>query len=317
MTRPVARIPERLPYRPIKRDNRPAVGRTLKGMTTMAGLVCRDGVVLCAETQISHDYGKYSQSKFRAYSHLNSHPVFVFESNNVGFTEAVIERLVDRIIVEDDNPLTAIQNELHAISDQFPEESKLHELLLVIRPNGVRSRVRLFHIVGRVLSPVANHCCRGDGLAVAHGIITELFSPHKTLEEAAYIAAFMLAEAKKYGGYSGGDSEIMLCWHDRPYTLFPRDEPLQIFRSVDEIESLYFEAKRLFHYVLTSFCENDVSQESMERIFKLFQSRLTAERGRLNQEYQNRIEHFRDMGLLDEPEPSEPSEPPDIPDEEP
>src|SRR5260370_12550925 len=47
-------------------------------MTIAAGFRCVDGVVLCADTEMSAGYSKFSQSKFRMFSKLDSRPAFIY-----------------------------------------------------------------------------------------------------------------------------------------------------------------------------------------------------------------------------------------------
>ena len=52
MIRPPLLLLERLPYECDKRDNLPKPGRA-KSMTIALGMICTDGVLLCADSQMS------------------------------------------------------------------------------------------------------------------------------------------------------------------------------------------------------------------------------------------------------------------------
>jgi len=269
MIRPPLPLLERLPYKPPKPDNLPKL-REARSMTTAAGFVCSEGVVLCAETQMTQGWSKFSQSKFRTFYSLAAQPAFVFASNNVQFTEMAIQRLVGCISsapLGTRSMIRLLEGEVRAINKEFPKESAQHEVLLVLRIKGPRTPASLFHISGRVLSPVLQYFCLGDAQVVAQGLTAELYHRHADMERTAFVAAFVLAESKKYGGSSGGVTQILLAWNDRPYEMFPNERQGELFASARNIDEAYFDLKLMFQNVLRDYCDGKLSQPKfMERL---------------------------------------------------
>jgi 20S proteasome alpha/beta subunit len=238
-------------------------------MTTAAGFVCSEGIVLCAEMQMTQGWGKYPASKFRTFYDLETQPVFVFASNDVRFTERVLQRLAERILSSGTGRtlLRALEDELRLIDKEFPKATEIHNLLLVIRLGGRKATPDLFYIAGRVISPVLDYCCLGDAQVVAQGLAVELYDRHLNMEQMGFVAGCILAEAKKYGGNSGGNSQILLAWNDRPYEFYFTDH---LFRNTDELDEAYFVLKTGFQQVLLDFGNRSVSQESFSHALKVF-----------------------------------------------
>ena len=282
---------ERLPYSPRKPHNLPKIGEA-RSMTTAAGFHCSEGVVLCSDTQMTQDYSKYPQSKYRTFYGLDTQPVFIFSTNNLGFTEAVILRLADRIARSGlGRPmLLAVGEEVRQIGKESPKESKDHELLLTIRARGPNTPPKLWHITGSVFSPVHRYKIIGD-YTIAIGLATELYNPIWDMERMAFIAACMLAEAKEYGGFSGGDSEILLAWDKGFYEFFPQspNPNVRLFKTAREIEELYFDLKRFFHKVLLDYCDSHVTQPMFAGWLRTISDDIAERRKSLIIEVANRL----------------------------
>lgn len=236
-------------------------------MTMAAGFKAADGFILCADTQISQSFVKYPQSKFRTFYGLDVQPAFVFASDDVVFTDMIIQRLVDHIAISGlgIKLLRSMEQEVRSIYKEFPKESKMHDLLLVARLKGPGDAPKLFRITGHTISPVLRYSCVGTGQIITQGLVTELYDHRLDLGRMALVAAYALAEAKKYGGFVGGNSEILLAWNSRPYELFPVDH---LFKDIEDLDKTYFTLKLLFQHVTLSYGDSRISKEEFASDWK-------------------------------------------------
>jgi len=228
-------------------------------------------------------------------------PAFVFASDDVVFTDMVIKRLVDQIATSGlgSKLLRAIEQEARSICKDFPKESKMHDLLLVLRLNGLRDKPQLFHITGRTVSPVLRYRCVGMGQSITQSLVTELYDHRLDLECMALISAYVLAEAKKYGGSVGGTSEILLAWNARPYELFPTN---QLFKDVEDLDRTYFTLKLLFQHIILGYGDSRISREKFASDWKRLSDTVLEMRDRDMSDLAEREQLLADMSRQEEEE---------------
>ena len=246
------------PYHPPKPEFRRATA-----VTIAAGFRCSDGVVLCADTEMSMlGWIKYPGSKVRFYKDLPFQPAFAFAGDGE-FFEMVLGKLTDCINRSNGaKVLKAIESETWAIHQKFKEEDyeKQTDLLLSLRLNDRRN---LFRLSRGFLSPVhSRSVCLGIGQGIAQGLITELFlEAGLSIYQTAIVAVYIVAEAKAYAANCGKDSHILILGDDGHWCAFP-ECPKHPSLSTREIEEEYLHFKWLIRPVLRQFCDYRLGEGS-------------------------------------------------------
>jgi 20S proteasome alpha/beta subunit len=267
-------------------------------MTIAAGFTCSNGIVLCADTEISvQGWMKYPGSKFRVFMDLDSEPVFTF-AGDVGFCDMFINRIVARIQSEklSGNDLyKAIEQEVLDTHNTFAgnEYEQGSELLMSIRLEGKGKTATLYRIGRGIINP-APSACIGTGQMTGQAMLGELFTPN-TMEtgRVAVLCAYILADAKAYAIDCGKASQILIIEKRTGYLEFPtRYSPG--LPSVEEIEANYREFKRISGDLLLSFGDFRLSMKDFEKKATLLFSNITELRRKSFTEYKRREEEWTD-----------------------
>jgi len=191
-------------------------------MTIGIAFKCRDGAVLCADTQLTIPYPyslKYSKTKIFGFTELTSRPFFTY-AGDVDFSLMCIHRIVGvlasakkRADVESTLSREAIK--IHAeYFPLYPDERLTLQLLAVFRvPDGTW---RVAKVTGPRVTPVMGTVeCIGVGTPVAQCIIVPLLaSLNLDTREAARIGFYVLSQVKQFVEGCGGDTE-MVTFRDR------------------------------------------------------------------------------------------------------
>ena len=225
----------------------------LRALTIAAGFRCTDGVLLCADTEMTLGIAKYPQSKFRHYTTLKSRPAFIYAGDR-DFSLMAIGKVARAIHAADqagEDVELAIQEEIIEIYEKYsvlpviPGDQPL-VLQSLVALFGKRGR-QLFSITGPSLAPVSDYACIGVGQYLGY-FIGQLTFRSKTfrVNEGALAAAYLLFCAKQCVSGCGGKSQILLLYDNGSWTPFPGDH----FDSVP-IEQLEADFGAL-HQVLTS-----------------------------------------------------------------
>jgi len=222
-------------------------------MTLAAGFRCDDGVVLCADTEITMPgLIKFPGSKIKSYQKLNFRPAFAL-AGNVNFCAMVIQKLLTRISGAGDSAkavIQALEEEALVIhrtyaGETYEAESSL--LMCLFFGRGNQGRRQLFEVEDGLVSPVTEGFI-GAGQIMARTMGAELFRADMTVEQTALMAAYILAEAKLYGYGVGKDSQILLLYDRGNWNIFPSD-PIR-HASLQEIEQDYLRLKRALRPIL-------------------------------------------------------------------
>lgn len=272
-------------------------------MTMAAGFRCKDGVVLCADTEMTiPGWLKYPGSKIRRYGKIKCRPVFTFAGDQ-HFCEMFMSKLVKRILwaqVENGSTLAAIEDEALLVHRTFSGEQYEAESALIVSlwqgPEGGEQR-DLFEVFQGVVNQVSRSC-QGTGVPVTQSMITELFSPDMSMKQAALLATYMLAEAKAYGYGVGKDSQIILLFHKGSWAPFPEDP---FYSSVKEIEDDYIYLKNLLKPIISAYSDIGIDGKGFSKILGDFgeyaaqrrQKRRSAYEALIQQELESQAEDVR------------------------
>jgi Proteasome subunit len=243
-----------LPNAPPKPYIRPAI-KGAKKMTIAAGFRCSDGIVLCADSQMTATDGtKYNAQKIFSYSKNQVDAVFAFAGMEV-FSKMCIERLAACILASNfDSVEQVLQTEAFNIHEAYAPRATVHatdydlDILVGVRfTSGIRDGIALYHIEGPAVSPpIKTFDCLGIGRTVARQAIGLFLGDSLTVQEASRIGVYCLKQTKDHVDACGGPSQVLMLWdaddflgYDPPYNV-EQDYILEIERGF----SVLFESLR-------------------------------------------------------------------------
>lgn len=282
-------LPPEKPYIPFHK--RLPIG--VKAMTMVAGFGCKDGVVLCADTEMTMPgWIKFPGSKIRLYPKLKCRAAFTFAGDK-RFCEMFMRKLVVRIHSAENEGidlLASIEDEALSIHKKFAGEQCEAESALILSlwrgAEGDKKR-RLYSIAGGTVNS-ESLVCEGTGTLVTRGMITELFSTDMSMKRAALLTIYMLAEAKAYGYGVGKDSQVLLLGHDGSWCPFPEDPH---YSTVKEVEEDYLHLKRLLRPIVVAYSDIAIDENAFSAILQDFTKHAAFRRKARRAAYERMIEH--------------------------
>jgi hypothetical protein len=183
-------------------------------MTIAAGLVCSDGIILCADTEYTQGDSKFNRTKvFQA----ASNKLIVTGSNAAEYIKVGYDKLSEKLKSSDPaDPLTARamveevisqMYELHIIPFQSVEPNLGVELIVAIRC--ANNQLALIKTVNSTAAIQEHYAVTGYGWHLFEYWSTYfLYKMKLDMEIAAHIAIFILREVKMAGYQCGGSTFI-------------------------------------------------------------------------------------------------------------
>jgi 20S proteasome alpha/beta subunit len=214
-------------------------------VTIGAGFCCKDGVVLCADTQITWEgWYKRTASKITRVSALNDRLIFA-HAGIVPTSKTLINRIA-RAVQSAKPGKTAdfeslVQTECHAFKKERHEKFS-PEILMAVRGH---KRVRLYSITDFKLDPVGDTCCVGTGALVVNRIL-DSYDPGMTVKEATFVAAYVAKEAKDFGSNVGSATQIVQIFDDGEWDVVQNTE-------IERLEKDYLRGQELLGRLLTYY----------------------------------------------------------------
>jgi hypothetical protein len=275
----VIAIPK-LPNKPTKPYIQPDK-REKKAMTIAAGFRCSDGIVLCADSQITAADGtKYNAEKLIGYSNDDIDVIFAFAGVEV-FSKMCIERLARRILTSEvSNVEQVLRDEvlnIHQIyAPQATSSTTEYDLDVLV---GIKFRLQnrdvlaLFHIEGPAVSPaITTFDCIGIGRTVARQAINVFYKPQLSVQEASRVAVHCLQQTKTNVDGCGGPSQIITIWddtEDADFQFAGASVPYRMEQEfVGEIEQGFTSLFESLRPVFLSFNTSNPHDRSFEKYFK-------------------------------------------------
>jgi 20S proteasome alpha/beta subunit len=193
-----------------------------EAVTIAAGFRCRDGIVLCADSEITLGQGgKTYQAKMfpinvKADAYLVYAGVTAFVREFVyELKKAVMNQTGDALL----NTAGNIYKDFHRQHyTNAPKAERTYAHILLTAHQG--KRVLLWCGQGRHWYPVEDYQPIGIGTEHAETLIKAIYSKDISVSEAAYGAAYMLRKTKQFVGGCGGDSRVRQIF-DEPRELIP------------------------------------------------------------------------------------------------
>jgi hypothetical protein len=194
-------------------------------MTIAAGFKCSDGIVLCADSQMTAvDGTKYNAEKILAYSGENVNAIFAFAGGEV-FSKMCIERLAECVLESGvTNVEDKLRNEALLIHQMYAPWATINttdydlDVLVAVRfhiEDEDKGKLALHHIEGPAVSPPIKHFdCIGIGRTVARQAIGLFYNSELSVQEASRVGVYCLKQAKDHVEGCGGPSQITMLWDD-------------------------------------------------------------------------------------------------------
>ncbi len=217
-----------------------------------AGFRCSDGIVLCADTELTYtDILKYQGSKIRVYEREGL-AAAITGAGDWEYLRMAFEKVLDRI---DELPSTldAIQSDFERIIldiharhiPLFPREPKPGiDVLLAVRCEG--DGLALIRSSDTAIARSSTFELLGTGSLLARSFADNLYAPDIRMKECVFLAAYVMRLAKRYVPAVGGSSDIVAL----PFEGQMRNEPAV---NITDLEQLYAELHSSLRPVLLAF----------------------------------------------------------------
>ncbi len=207
-------------------------------MTIAAGFRCKDGVVLCSDTQITQVGGKSHESKI--FSINPQAESFLVYAGYVGFIKEFVGDL-KKIVAHEKTQGLVQQAKVHYRRfhnkhyTQAPKaERAFADIILTVRENG---KIALYAGSGRAFYPVDNYESFGSGKPVAEPFFASFDFKQMSVGEAANAAIYTLWRIRDFAENVGGKTKILTVEDECIFPLFPADQWTD--EEVREVEKDY------------------------------------------------------------------------------
>ena len=289
--RPILRPPfSKKPFRPPAKQRQYA-----KAMTIAAGFLCREGVLLCADTEVTGWSLKYHESKLGHFDCPGGEVAFAVAGNtHFGWaaiqkcarklkqtppeeTLDVIDKTLDREYRRNvlSNPLVASDQSLH------------YNLLVSLWSPGAGTS--LYVTNQTAIRPVYGFECIGAGNELAGYLIRPTFSASMHLREALSLASYALKAAKDSVPGCGGMSIFLIVLNDGRFGTITSVNAGPT-KNLEEYSNAYdFSTREL----LVSLTNTNTQDDDVERyISEVFSKRVMDVRRQWSADYAKRFAEF-------------------------
>ena len=230
-------------------------------MTIAAGFRCADGVLLCADSQLTIPaYLKFPEAKIISMSGVKFSPCFAY-CGDVAFSKDSIHRIGETIhTAEDDRNLMrairGVAREIYLEQKLLSREERETLELLVVMKRG--SRFQLWHLRRLNLSPIQECIPIGAGMDMMYATAKPFYSPAMKLREASFMGAYALYLTKEYVDSVGKNSLIYLIFDDGRRAVVTQEE-------IEELEQSFGEFRSASATVLTE-CDGTAFGDGLNRL---------------------------------------------------
>ena len=229
-----------------------------KAVSIAIAAICKDGLVMCADTQVTHPNGDKSyECKISTIQLSENRGTLVLSYAGIPDDEkAVVERLRNKIAGQDktfDDVRTDLQDALNKV---LGRSRRNHQMLCGYCDSG---NFRLLKTSDRVISPVDCWDCVGWGDSALTKYLGAIFLSGDILPllRAVPICIYLIAQAKKYVGWCGGDTDIAV--------LNPNGEVTELPLGT-KYDAACAMVERWLNGILTSATEPSVTAESINEL---------------------------------------------------
>ena len=230
-------------------------------MSTGLATICTDGLVLCAEQQVSQSDFKYYQCNVKRIALANGKgSVALGYAGQPADTMKTLFENLERRWRWEDKAREQIRTELQAVLDEVLRKDKgVHQLLCVFQD---AEGSHIFKTYNKGIWPVPVWDCIGFGDNALMRYLGAIFLEtvvHLPLRRAVPICIYMVAQAKKYVPGSGGPTDLIVLSNSGQ--AIHKEFGPQFDTACDEVE-------RELNCVLTSATEPGMTAEYVRRLIE-------------------------------------------------
>jgi hypothetical protein len=254
-------------------------------MTIAMGFPCRDGVVLCADTQeVISGYVKTDTEKMTIIQSAPDYNVAITGAGDADSIEMVIQEvhaalnsnaqhLPIQTVIR--STLLKFFNERVAPYAAFPSDERPGtNILLAIQSEGI---VTLYKSRGTIFRRMNAPECVGMGVALGKSLISQLFSNDLSLPQTGILALYILHQAKTWVDGCGGNSDIMLLSNKNlSWSRIPTED-------VKELEKHFDDFSEAMRPILISAADRSISYDTFDAEMKSFGRSMFLLRGKFMQ----------------------------------
>jgi 20S proteasome alpha/beta subunit len=256
-----------------------------KRMTIAIGLLCNEGLVIGADTEeVLGGYIKTSTEKMRVIEKDN-YKLIITGAGESDFIDCFYDELEEALDESEPKDIKAIYKILRTTQLQyfrnhlapyssFPSDDRPNPDLLIalhIRIGGLVTGSTLFRTVlfkanGTVVKRIHKAECVGTGVVLARSLMDQFFDPELSLKQTGILAAYILRQAKRWGQYCGGNSDIAILSNSEKKTAgIPAETIKSLERHFDEFAVA-------LKPVLINCADTSVDEKHFKAILGKFQS---------------------------------------------
>jgi|SRR5271157_4393694 len=205
----VIALPSRLPY-PTQKPHNPRERQRAKAMTIAAGFRCANGVVLCADTQITQVGGKSYKSKILPVN--REEDCFLVYAGDVDFVREFTADLKQIVAGKTGKELAiAIKKHYRDFHRQHytyaPKgEKAFAQIILTVRES---KHMHLYAANGMSFYPVDDYESFGSGKPMTEPFFNKIEFRRLSILETANTAIYTLWRIKDFAEWVGGDTKIL------------------------------------------------------------------------------------------------------------
>jgi hypothetical protein len=240
-------------------------------MTIAAGFPCKEGLVLCADTQeVISGYVKTDTEKMTVIQGAKWN-VFITGAGDSDSIELAVQEIThDLMKVRPPQTLqVAIKKTLHEVFidtiqpyANFPIEDRPSATLLIgVQSEGV---VSMYKSHGLVFRRIDTSECVGMGIALGKSLTAQFFRKDLTLKRAGLIAIYILHQVKRWVDGCGGNSDIILIGrHNLTWARLP----------TENVESLEKHFDQFFEYllpILIGAADSSITETDFDKLVNKF-----------------------------------------------
>jgi 20S proteasome alpha/beta subunit len=222
-------------------------------VTICAGMMCTDGIVICADTELTLTTMKASRAKiFITAEHLQDFRMAIAGAGDYDFCKAAIQ-YTEPTLTSDDTP--SLENLQSAIGDAVNDVYVNH-----IYPNKLNSRdisllaamwrkgegYRLIRTSETAVLRVDRYEVLGSGGEIAEYILKRMYSEDLTIAQAVALAIYLMAEVKQRGQGCGGETNISVLRADGEMFEVLQDQVAEYEQTMQNMNNF---SRLLFYHV--------------------------------------------------------------------
>jgi len=262
-------------------------GGKVYAATIAAGFRCSNGVVLCADTEITLGAGKTYQSKIFVVDALAG--CYLTYCGSTDFAKELVDDLRQIQGKGARDALAIIKSTYREFFGKYcnPDDEATWTSILITLRDG--DKVNLYAGRGRQFPNEPYYATLGIGQYQSEALFNPLYHQWMTVNEAVYMAFYGLHSVKGFVPGCGGETEYVEILDDAD--VIPLDFLMR--PSGTDIEQDFQFLARVFKPVLFAFPDMDISLEKFSQILREMETSLIQYRKRRIKDYEAEQKRLR------------------------